>query len=65
MKTGKDLKLLFLKLNNLSESLDKYKVRMMNKGFEIKDEQKLYTHTINKDSSVQVMCREVTLDEML
>jgi len=56
---GKDLKLLYLKLNKLEPSLEKYKIRMMNKGFEIKDDQKLSTHTINKDSSVQVIMKEI------
>jgi len=59
MKYGKDLKLLYLKLNKLEPSLEKYKIRMMNKGFEIKDDQKLSTHTINKDSSVQVIMKEI------
>jgi hypothetical protein len=59
MKTGKDLKLEYLKLNKLTPDLGKYKVRMMNKGFEIKDEQKLCTHTISKDSNVQVIIKEI------
>jgi len=59
MKTGKDLKLLYLQISGMKPpSLEKYKVRMLNKGFEIKDDQKLCTHSISKDSSVQVMVKE-------
>jgi len=63
MKTGKDLKLLYLTLNNMTPSLEKYKVRMLNKGFEIKDDHKLCTHTISKDTNVQVMVKEIVPGE--
>lgn len=65
MKTGKDLKLIFLEQSKMTPSLDKYKIRMMNKGFEIKDDQKLSTHTLNADSLIQVMVRENIPDDNL
>lgn len=61
LKTGKDLKLLYLQNNKLSP--DKYIVRLFNKGFEIKDDHKLSTHTINKDSNVQIVVKEIELEE--
>ena len=57
MKTGSDLKKMYMKNNGLSP--DKYKLRLFNKGFEIKDEHQLLTNTINKDSNVQVVVKEI------
>ncbi len=50
-------------MNGLTPSLEKYKVRLMNKGFEIKDEHKLSTHTISQDSNVQVILKEIEPEE--
>ncbi len=34
-------------------------MRLFNKGFEIKDEHKLYTHTISKETNVQIVVKEI------
>lgn len=61
MKTGRDLKEKFMADNNLN--INEYKVRLMNKGFEIKDDQKLCTHSITKDTNVQVIASKIPKDE--
>jgi len=57
MKTGKDLKELYMKYNNLSSEI--HKIRFFNKGFEILDEHKLCTHKISKETNVQVVVKEL------
>lgn len=55
--TGLDIKILYMKNNKIDPK--KFRLRLFNKGFEIKDEHKLYTHNINKESNVQVAVKEI------
>jgi len=59
-KTGKDIKDLYLRTCNKSN--DKYKLRLINRGFEILDEHVLSTHKFNKDFQVQVLMKEIIDD---
>lgn len=57
--TGKDVKERYMKENGLSK--EKHAVRLLNRGHEIKDEHKLFTHEISADSNIQVLIKPVEI----
>jgi hypothetical protein len=57
--TGKDLKDRYMKENGISN--EKHNIRLLNRGHEIKDEHKLFTHKISADSNIQVLIKPVEI----
>jgi len=55
--TGLDIKNLFCKLENLD--INEYKIRLLSKGQEIKNESQLYLFNIDEGDKIQISCIKI------